>query len=644
MSRSRARADASDGQVEMRRLLENLPTAAYTCDADGLITYFNRRAAEVWGREPRLHDPIDRYCGSFRLFAADGRAIRRDQCSMALALREGRPHEGQELVIGREDGSRVTVLAHAHPIRDASGQILGALNILMDVTEHRLALEGSRRLAAIVQFSDDAIVSKSLDGTIRSWNPAAERMFGWRADEVIGRSIRLIIPPDRSAEEDEVLARVRRGESIEHYETVRVRKDGTFLDISLTVSPIKDPDGRIVGASKIARDITDRKRAEHALREADRQKDEFLATLGHELRNPLAPIANAVEILKLDVADRTMWERARTVIERQLHHMVRLVDDLIDISRISRNKLVLRKERIELATAVQNAVEAVRPLLEAASQRFELELPGHALYLDADLTRLTQVLLNLLHNAVKYTEPGGRISLVAKLEDGRAVVRIRDDGVGIPPEMLGRIFDMFTQVDRSLERSQGGLGIGLSLVKRLVEMHGGSVEAHSEGLGRGSEFVVRLPSIAPRETRGAKTSGRSDGLGRSPLCRILVVDDNTDAALTLGAMLELQGHEVRTAYDGLAALEIAASFQPDVALLDIGLPGMNGRETARRIRSQPWGREMLLVAVTGWGQGEDKKRSIEAGFDLHMVKPIDHSALEGLLAGFGRGSTRGSGG
>jgi PAS domain S-box-containing protein len=552
---------------------------------------------------------------------------------MALALRDGRSFEGQEIIIGREDGSRLTVLAHAHPLRDDAGKIAGAVNILVDITERKLAFEASRRLAAIVETSDDAIVSKSLDGTVRSWNQAAERMFGWRAYEAIGRSITLIIPPDRHAEETDVLQRIGRGETIHHYETVRQRKDGKLLDISLSVSPLRDRDGTIIGASKIARDITEQKRIQKLLREADRQKDEFLAMLAHELRNPLAPISNAVQLLKLEDNDKTTMERARMVIERQLHHMVRLVDDLMDVSRISQNKLVLRKERIELARAVQSAVEAVRPLLQAAGQHFHVSLPPEPVWLDADLTRLAQVFQNLLNNAAKYSEHGGRISLVARVENGQAVVSVRDDGVGIPREMLGQIFEMFTQVDRTLERSQGGLGIGLSLVKRLVAMHGGTVEAISEGLRRGSEFIVRLPLLADRPEK-AGTSGAVTRLGRTLGCRILVVDDNRDSALTLGKMLELRGNEVRTAHDGIEALEIAATFRPEVALLDIGLPRLNGYETAKRIRKEPWGEQMFLIAVTGWGQDEDRRRSAEAGFNLHLVKPLDHAALEGLLAGF----------
>jgi PAS domain S-box-containing protein len=623
-------------QPGLYALLESALGAVYACDAEGLITYFNRRAVEAWGREPRLRDPADRFCGSFRLFTSDGKPIDRDQCWMALALRDGHSYEGQEIIVAREDGTQLTVLAHVHPIFDETGKITGSVNILVDITERKLALDASRRLAAIVESSDDAIVSKGLDGTIRSWNSAAERMFGWRAYEVIGRSITVIIPADRLAEEREVLTRIGRGETLQHYETVRQRKDGRLLDISLTVSPLRDRDGTIIGASKIARDITEQKRILNLLREADRQKDEFLAMLAHELRNPLAPISNAVQLLKLEDNDKATMDRARMVIERQLQHMVRLVDDLMDISRISRNKLVLRKERIDLARVVQSAVEAVRPLLDASGQHFHLSLPPEPVWLEADLTRLAQVFLNLLNNAVKYGDHDGRISLVARVEDGQAVVRVRDNGVGIPREMLDQIFDMFTQVDRTLERSQGGLGIGLSLVRRLVGMHGGTVEAASEGLGRGSEFIVRLPILSASKQEPAGANGAIGKSVRPQGCRILVVDDNRDAALTLGTMLELRGNDVRVAHDGLEALEIAQTFRPDVALLDIGLPRLNGYETAKRIRKEPWGADIFLIAVTGWGQEEDRRRSTEAGFNLHMVKPIDHAALEGLLAGFDR--------
>ncbi len=377
----------------------------------------------------------------------------------------------------------------------------------------------------------------------------------------------------------------------------------------------------------------DRRRAEDALREANRRKDEFLAMLAHELRNPLAPISNALHIIRGNgpPVPELVW--ARDVIDRQLRQMTRLVDDLLDVSRVSRGKIELRKERVELSAVVSSALEASRPLIDKRGQELTVALPPEPVYLDADPMRLAQVLLNLLNNAAKYTEPGGRIALRAGLGGGHITVRVTDTGAGIPPEMLSHIFEMFTQVDRTLDRSQGGLGIGLTLVRTLVEMHGGTVEAHSEGPGRGSEFVLRLPQLKDEGQR-AKDEGEASvgpsSLVLHPSRRILVVDDNRDAAESLSVLLRLLGNEVRTAHDGVEAVASATEFRPDVVLLDIGLPKLNGYEAARRIREQQ-GDAVVLIALTGWGQDEDRRRSSEAGFNHHMTKPVEFEELQRLL-------------
>ncbi len=358
-----------------------------------------------------------------------------------------------------------------------------------------LARQEAERLAAIVESSEDAIISKTLDGVIRTWNRGAERLFGHRAEEAVGQSITLIIPPDRLSEETDILARLARGERIEHYETVRLAKDGRLIDISLTISPVRDATGRIVGASKVARDVTERRQAEEALREADRRKDEFLALLAHELRNPLAPLRNGLEVMRLAAGNEEILARARDMMERQLSHMVRLIDDLLDISRINRSKMELRRAPVTLAEVVESAVETARPALDAAGHELTISLPSEPVALYADLTRLSQVFSNLLNNSAKYTEPGGKVSVAATRDprNGHVAVTVKDNGIGIPAGDLSRIFDMFSQVDRSVERSSGGLGIGLALVKGLVEMHGGTIEAASPGPGQGSTFTVRLP-------------------------------------------------------------------------------------------------------------------------------------------------------
>jgi PAS domain S-box-containing protein len=384
-------------------------------------------------------------------------------------------------------------------------------------------------------------------------------------------------------------------------------------------------------------DVTDRKHDEELLRrqaaelaESDRRKDEFLAMLAHELRNPLAPIRNALHYIQLKGSPTPDLQSARDIIDRQARQLVRLVDDLLDVSRISRGKIDLQKQRANLTMIVESAVESSRPLVDANGHRLSVRLPDDAIEIDADITRLSQVLQNLLNNAAKYTPPGGKIELDAEREDGQVRIRVKDNGVGIPADMLTRVFEMFTQVDRRIERSSGGLGIGLTLVRRLVELHGGRVEAFSEGPGRGSEFVVHLPIATAAVARHAVAEEPLPEPSRS--LRVLIVDDNTDGANSLAAMLQALGNQVRVEYDGPAGVRAASAWQPEVALLDIGLPGMSGYEVARTLRANESTRDTVLIAVTGWGQLEDRRRSREAGFDRHLVKPADPLELRALLA------------
>ena len=377
-------------------------------------------------------------------------------------------------------------------------------------------------------------------------------------------------------------------------------------------------------------EIVERERAEAALREADHRKDEFLALLAHELRNPLTPIGHAVQALRLSRGMDETVRSACAVIERQLGQIVVFVDDLFDVSRVSRGTVRLRKGTIELASPLHHAVEAARPLFEQRQQELTVELPPQPIYMDADPARLAQVVGNLLTNACKFTDPGGRIWLSVEREGEQAIIRVRDSGVGIAADHLSRIFEMFVQVDRSMERSTSGLGVGLTLVKRLVEMHGGTVEARSAGIGRGSEFVVRLPNL--REApKALPVPAVSEPTSKTPR-RILVVDDNPDSAQTLATLLQMDGHEAHTAYDGFEAVHAAKTLRPDVVLLDLGLPRLNGFEVARHIREQPWGNGTVLVALTGWGQEEDRNRSRAAGFNGHLVKPVNHAVLTRLMS------------
>jgi PAS domain S-box-containing protein len=638
----RAQVRASERREVLRVTLASIGDAIITTDVEGRVTYLNAVAESLtgWRGEEAIGQPLD------VVFRIVNETTRTPVASPAArALREG-------VVVGlanhttliRKDGSARPIDDSAAPIRDEQGNVAGCVLIFRDVSSQRRLdrdkagqLLTARLLASIVESSDDAIISKSLDGVIQSWNASAERLFGYSADEAVGRHISLIIPRERLGEEDHIIASLRAGRRIDHFETERVRRDGSRIQISLTVSPIKDDEGHVIGASKIVRDVTRQREAEAereklvaVLAETDRRKDEFLATLAHELRNPLAPLRNMLEVLKRAGDDTATVHRAHETIERQLGQLVRLVDDLMDLNRITYDRLELRHSDVELTTVILHAVEMSRPFIDSAGHELHVTLPAERIYLHADPARLAQVFGNLLNNSCKYTKPGGTIRVTASRDAENVIVSVTDNGIGIPPDKLKSIFAMFTQVDHSVDRAQGGLGIGLTLVKRLVEMHGGSIEARSAGQGHGSEFVVCLPVLvgpAHTETPGPATT---QDLPRGR--RILVVDDNEDAAVSLTMLLELTGHETYMAHDGVSALEAVERHRPDVALLDIGLPRLNGHEVCRRVREQPWGKDIVLIALTGWGQEEDRRKSREAGFDGHLVKPVDHNALMELLA------------
>lgn len=571
-----------------------------------------------------------------------GSAVVQAKIRAAVDLVAAGEFYAEELPYSWADGSEREVLFSMGPVRDENGRVTYLIPTGTDVTALREGERARLHLATIVETSDDAIISKSLDGIIRTWNAAAQRLFGYTADEAVGRHVSLLIPANRADEESRIIAKLRKGELVEHFDTVRLRKDGRSVHVSITVSPMIDGQGRFIGASKIARDITRQREAEERvaqlmaeLKAADRRKDEFLATLAHELRNPLAPISSMLEVLKREDAAPEHLAQARTTMDRQLSQMVRLVDDLLDVSRITRNRLELRCQRVELASILHQSVETSRPLVDAAGHVLSVKLPPEPIYLDADAVRLSQVFGNLLTNACKYTEPGGRIDLTVERQDGDVVVSVRDTGIGIPAHKLGAVFEMFAQLSTKLDRSRGGLGIGLTLVKRLVELHHGEVTVSSGGLGRGSEFRVRLPvSTAPPDEPLPSPMAAAPAAGAAPPVprRVLVVDDNKDAAVALATLLRITGNEIAMAHDGLAAIAAAEQFQPDLVLLDIGLPKLSGYEVARRIREQPWGRSMVLVAATGWGQEEDRRKSREAGFDHHLVKPISHDRLGQILA------------
>ncbi|HKZ08437.1 MAG TPA: ATP-binding protein [Methylomirabilota bacterium] len=498
------------------------------------------------------------------------------------------------------------------------------------------------RLAAIVASADDAIVSKTLDGRITSWNRAAERMFGYVEEEVLGKSITLIIPPDRLGEEQEILRKLRLGETIDHFETIRVTKDGRLIPISLSVSPIRASDGRVVGASKIARDISEQKRLEEEredLRERERAalaqarlanqaKDEFLAMLAHELRNPVGVIVNAMAVLENAAAPSDERERAHRLIERQTNHLARLLDDLLDVARIGGRLVDLERVSVDLRQAVEHAVEGERHRMERKRQHLHVSLTRAPVTVIGDPVRLQQIFGNLLNNASKYTPVDGSIWVTLEVEGDRAVVTVSDNGPGIPAGQLERIFDLFVQANPTLARTEGGLGIGLTLVRQLVELHGGEVRAGSEGAGRGARFTVRLPLAGRAETAAAAPAGRSAAHPQ----RVLVVEDNADAREMLAILLRLTGHEVIEAATGAEGIEQALSHSPGVVVVDIGLPDVNGYEVAQQLR-QRLPQRARLVALSGYGQPQDRARSREAGFDAHLVKPVDPATLDEIIQG-----------
>jgi len=546
------------------------------------------------------------------------------------------------------------------PIADAGGR--GCLVQIIDVTEATrrerfLRDRQNARYYALVDSAPDVILNLDSEGVIRLANAAAARHFGYSAEELVGRKAADLFESERAWLDIWKAGSV--GATSESPVEVQVRlKDGRLRYFELSAAQWTD--GTRSSTTAILRDVENRRAADAALRESERQsranekalaelnvalsestdqlrlmdrrKNEFLATLAHELRNPLAPLRNGLELLKISKDDQELVARTRHMMALQLEQMVRLIDDLLDVSRISNDRIALNKQPTSLDVIVRQAVETSNPLILSQQHTLTIELPSREIAFDADAVRLTQVFANLLNNAAKYTPAHGNIAIKAEERDGSVIIRIIDDGIGIPQELLPQVFEMFMRVDTSLERAQGGLGIGLSLVKRLVEMHGGSVEAFSRGPGLGSEFVVRLPIVTTVSKLARVAVGETASAPVLKSQRILVADDNEDAAASLAMLLNVLGHETRTAYDGIEALEVADQFHPDVALLDIGMPRLNGYDTARRLRQDSWGREMLLVALSGWGQDADRLKSSKAGFDIHLVKPVDVAEIQRLLS------------
>jgi PAS domain S-box-containing protein len=536
----------------------------------------------------------------------------------------------------RKDGKQFWASVAITAIRDDAGVLRAFFKITRDLTEQQaadLALRQSEeRFRLLVDgVLDYAIFMLTPGGHIASWNRGAERLKGYKASEIIGHHFSHFYPPEAIAQgKPEWELRVAVAEGRVEDEGWRIRKDGSRFWANVVITALHDEEGKLRGFTKVTRDLTQRRQIEK-LQEADHQKNQFLAMLAHELRNPLAPIRSAIQVLTAPDVPSAALARARQIAEHQVAHMSHLLDDLIDVSRIGEGVIELHREVIDVAPVVIAAVQRVQPLIHERRLQISVDVWKEALSVDADRTRLEQVVTNLLSNAAKYTDPGGSIWVSAERAGGLVVICVKDTGIGIDAAMAPRIFDPFVQAERRLDRSVGGVGIGLTLVKRLVESHGGTVEARSPGPGKGSEFLVRLPYIdRPKRPRPAAAPTK-DRASAGPPLRILVADDNPDSADALAMLLEMGGDEVRVAYDGVAVLTAAEGVRPDVLLLDIGMPGMDGHEVARRLRALPATKDSLLVAISGWGSAEDRERSRAAGFDRHLVKPFDIVALEELL-------------
>jgi PAS domain S-box-containing protein len=808
--RIRMERELRESERHSRELVEGLPAAVYTTDAAGRIEHYNEAAVQLWGRAPAIGR--DTWCGSHAIYTPEGTPIPLDRCPMAEVVRGHELIGKVELVIERPDGSQRHAIAHPRPIHDDAGRVIGAVNMLVDITErkaaeaelaftkdqlslqvesltklHQLSMElgGKTELAPALQaILDTAVKGQDADFGIiwlhdgrsgrlvaevsrgfpeslfsevvpgpvggsagnafahrRRWvvsdtesDPAfapfreAARQAGFRSvhsTPIVTRSGALLgvlsvhyaesrTPLQREMQVADVCARhaadaiemfrnqnaLREsermyraiGESMEygvwtagpeggntflsesflkltgltqerahgdgwtaaiHPDDVgptfakwqvclrdgikwdhefRVHGvDGQWYSILGRAVPLKNDRGMVTGWAGINLDIARLKRVENELRELDQRKDEFLATLAHELRNPLAPLRNGLEVMRLASGNADMVEKARSMMERQLSQMVRLVDDLLDVSRVSRGKIELRRSDIELGAVLRNAIETSQPLMSERHHQLIARIPPERIVINGDLTRLSQVFWNLLNNAAKYTEKSGRIELTVEALEGKVAVRVKDNGIGIPENMRARVFDIFTQVDHSLEKAQGGLGIGLSIARRLVEMHGGTIEVRSDGPRKGSEFIVTLPARIDAGAAQAPSEAEPSSCSVGPRRRILVADDNRDSATTLSIMLEVLGNEVRVAHDGEEAVKLAEEFRPDAILLDIGMPRMNGYDACENIRRQPWATDAFIVALTGWGQEEDKNRSRAAGFDRHLVKPVEPVMLEKLI-------------
>lgn len=637
--RRRIETALRESEQKLSQIMALMPVGVYSCDSAGRITFYNRRAAELWGREPELMGEQIKFCGCFKVFHPDGTFISPEATPMAVALREGRSLRGVEATVERPDGSRFTASVNIDPVYGSQGELVGAINVFQDITESKAAEIASRRLSAIVEWSDDAIISKNLDGTIVTWNHGAERLFGYKAEEIIGRPIVTLIPENRIDEEPGILQRIRQGIPIEHYETIRRRKDGTEIPISLTVSPIRDSTGKIVGASKIARDITEQKRTEADLKHsrdeaerANRAKDQFLAALSHELRTPLTPVLMAVGARQIDPTLSPALQADFAMIRRNVELETKLIDDLLDLNRITTGKLNLRLESVSLNEVVHHVAEICRSPIREKDIQFECRPDPTDPRVRADSARLQQVLWNLLKNAEKFTPIRGQITLQTETEGSIVRVTITDSGAGIAPDVLPRIFNAFEQGDARVTRQFGGLGLGLAISQALMELHGGSIQAESEGVGLGSKFMIQLPR-EPVSAEPVPSESRPINLAANQTLRVLIAEDHPDTILILAQLMKGWGHEVTVAGSVGEALDWLRRQKFDILVSDLGLPDATGYDLMKQALAIA---PLKGIAMSGYGMEEDIRKSLEAGFSEHLVKPVNLGQLERLIQTLGR--------
>src|SRR3984957_1858978 len=608
--------------------------AVFTLDVAGHITSGDAGAENIKGY--RADEIIGKHFSRF--YPADAIARNWPGEELKIAAGQGRfEEEGWRI---RKDGTRFWAGVVITALRSPRGKLTGFLKITRDLTERRrheeTLRESEERFRLLVNsVREYAIFMLDAEGCVASWNLGAERIIGYTAAEIIGRSVACLYPAEaaeRGAPQRDLATVVAHGGM--EINGRRVRKDGTRFWANVVICSVHDLDGKLRGFAQVTRDLTERKQFKE-LEESQQRTHEFLAMLSHELRNPLAPLKTAVDVMRLRELSDPVMIRARDVIDRQVQHLTHIIDELLDVSRITSGRIRLTSEMLDLEEIVLRAVEAARPLLDSKGHTLEIQTPGSHLWVRGDLTRLTQVFVNLLNSAAKYSPDRGHIGVSIRSTDKSAAVHIRDNGIGIAAELLPRMFDLFTQGDRPLDRTDGGLGVGLALVHRLVSLHGGVVKAFSEGIGRGSELVVTLPQYC-QEISMPVASDPPPPEPQQKRRRLMVIDDNKDAAESMSMLFELWGHEVICTYEGRAALETAAKYRPDAVFLDIGLPGMDGYEIAERLRELPESAHTVIVAITGYGQDEDRRRSREAGIDHHLVKPVSPETLHKLLDSLAR--------